>query len=421
MEILLETKMETGLSPEEIRQAVQTALAGHEYQNVLLIPPDYTRYHSNAGYIAGCFYQLLSSHANVDVLPALGTHVPMTEAEFSDMYPAIPFERMLVHRWKTDVVHIGDVPGSLIEQVTEGLETEPLVCEVNRLILDPKYDLIVSIGQVVPHEVIGMANYTKNILVGCGGSRTIHRSHMIGALFGMERMMGKDHTPVREALDYGADHFLKDRPILYALTVTTAPKGNTITHGFYIGKDRSVFEAAVRLAQAKNIDFLDRGIDTCVVYLDSKEFKTTWLGNKAIYRTRMAIKAGGKLIILAPGVHQFGEDDAIDLLIRKYGYRGRDTILNQFQIQPELKQSMATAAHLIHGSSDGRFDVIYAPGHLTREEVEGVGYQYANLSEMLGKYPPETLKTGWNTLSSGEEIFFIPNPALGLWIDRHRF
>lgn len=421
MSILLKATSRSGLSDQTIQQAIQQSLAEKSYRKVLLIPPDVTRYHSKAGFIAGCYYECLKETAIVDVMPALGTHVPMTRAEFTDMYPKIPYERMLIHRWKTDTIHIGDVPGSLIFKWTEGVESEPLVCEVNRLLLDPSYDLIVSIGQVVPHEVIGMANYTKNILVGCGGSQTIHRSHMIGALFGMERMMGKDHTPVREALDYGVGHFLKDRPIEYALTVTTAPQGETITHGLFIGRDRDGFEAAVALAQEKNLNFLDRGIYTCVVYLDPKEFKTTWLGNKAIYRTRMAINEGGRLIVLAPGVHQFGEDEAIDHLIRKYGYRGRDQVIRWYQSEPDLKQNMATAAHLIHGSTEGRFEVVYAAGKMSPQEVESVGYTSGDYQELIKKYPIEQLKSGWNQLTTGEEIFYIPNPALGLWIDRNRF
>lgn len=268
-----------------------------------------------------------------------------------------------------------------------------------------------------------MANHAKNLFVGVGGSDMINKSHMIGAVYGMERMMGKDHTPVRKIFDYGLTHFLKDRPILFVLTVCTAPGGKIRTHGMFIGEERDALEAAIALAQEKNIDFVETGIKKCVVYLDPKEFKSTWLGNKSVYRTRMAIADGGELLVLAPGVERFGEDAQVDVLIRKYGYKGRLNTLAEFE-RPEnqdLRDNMGAAAHLIHGSSDDRFTITYAVKDITREEVEGVGYQSADYDEGVKKYDPEKLQYGYNTMPDGEEIYFIPNPALGLWINREKF
>ncbi|MBO4229189.1 MAG: D-mannonate epimerase, partial [Clostridia bacterium] len=257
---------------------------------------------------------------------------------------------------------------------------------------------------------------------GVGGSEMINKSHMVGAVYGMERMMGRDHTPVRELFDYGLEHFLSHRPILFALTVTTAPGGIIRTHGLFLGEGRDCLTHAVKLAQEKNIDFLPTGLRKCVVYLDPSEFKSTWLGNKAIYRTRMAMADGGDLIILAPGVERFGEDDAVDRLIRKYGYRGRLNTLKAFR-SPEnqdLRENMGAAAHLIHGSSDGRFRVTYAVRDISKEEIESVGFLSADYEETARLYDPSRLRYGLNSVN-GEEIYFIPNPALGLWIDRSRF
>ena len=283
--------------------------------------------------------------------------------------------------------------------------------------------MILSIGQVVPHEVIGMANHAKNLFVGVGGSDMINKSHMVGAVYGMERMMGRDFTPVRRVFDYALEHFLAGRPIVFALTVTTAPGGNIHTHGLFIGDTRKVLEEAIALAQQKNIDFVEKGIKKCVVYLDPKEFRTTWLGNKSVYRTRMAIADGGELIVLAPGVERFGEDPQIDQLIRKYGYCGRLKVLELFNDpkNQDLRDNMGAAAHLIHGSSDGRFTITYAVKNITREEIEGVHFGWADYDETIKRYNPEQLTYGYNTLPDGEEIYFIPNPALGLWIDRSRF
>ena len=296
------------------------------------------------------------------------------------------------------------------------------MAEVNRKVMDESYDLIISPGQVVPHEVIGMANHAKNLFVGVGGSDMINKSHMIGAVYGMERMMGKDNTPVRRIFDYGFEHYLSRRPILFVLTVNTAPGGHIRVHGLFIGEGRQCLTEAVKLAQQKNIDFVPHGLKKCVVYLDPSEFKSTWLGNKAVYRTRMAMADGGELIVLAPGVERFGEDDQVDKLIRKYGYRGRLHTLEAFK-KPEnqdLRDNMGAAAHLIHGSSDGRFTITYAVKDITKAEVESVGFAAADYDEMAKKYDPDALQYGYNTVD-GEEVYFIPNPALGLWIDRERF
>ncbi|MGS0972447.1 MAG: lactate racemase domain-containing protein [Candidatus Izemoplasmataceae bacterium] len=411
-----------GLSDHEIETALIDSLKGQTLKKVLLIPPDITRFHSYAGTITNMYYHLLKDRCNhIDILPALGTHVPMPKDELEEMFGDIPYESFLIHDWRNEVIKIGEVPSEFVSEITENYWMEKVTIEINQLIMNGDYDLILSIGQVVPHEVIGMANHSKNLLVGCGGRKTINESHMIGAVYGMERMMGKDHTPVRKILDYALENFLNHLPIVFVLTVTTAVKNDVTVHGLFIGPKRETFEAAVELAQQKNIDFLEEPIETCVVYLDPKEFKSTWLGNKAIYRTRMAIKDAGNLIILAPGVTRFGEDLKIDELIRKYGYTGRDQVLKDFHQNEDLKQNMSAAAHLIHGSSDGRFNITYAVKGLSKEEVEQVKFQYASYDEMIKKYNPDTLAYGWNTLEDGSKIFYIPNPALGLWIDKNKF
>ena len=412
-----------GLSAGEIRAALCASLDGRTLRRVLIIPPDFTRFHSNAGFITNVYYHELTARgAQVDILPALGTHVPVTPAQAQQMFGDVPFERFLVHDWRHDTVKLGDIPGDFIASVTEGLWNEPVPVEINRRVTEGGYDLIISPGQVVPHEVIGMSNHAKNLFVGVGGSGMINASHMIGAVYGMERMMGRDHTPVRRLFDWGMEHFLADSPILFVLTVTTAPGGNIRTHGLFIGEGRSCLTAAVKLAQEKNIDFVPTGIKKCVVYLDPAEFRSTWLGNKAIYRTRMAVADGGELIILAPGVERFGEDAECDRLIRKYGYRGRLHTLEEFGNpgNADLRSNMSVAAHLIHGSSDGRFDVTYAVRNIPKDQIEAVGYRAADYDETAKKYNPAALRPGYNTVD-GEEIYFIPNPALGLWINREKF
>ena len=423
MDIFNIASRESGLSHDEIKAALVKSLAGRRLQNVLILPPDFTRYHSNAGLITNfCYHLLTSSGVNVDIMPALGSHVPVTKEQAEIMFGDIPYETFIPHDWRNDVVKLGEVPADYLEEISDGLWHDPVSVEINRHVMDEKYDLIISPGQVVPHEVIGMSNHAKNLFVGVGGSDMINKSHMLGAVYGMERMMGKDYTPVRKLFDYSMEHFLSHLPILFMLTVTTAPGGNIHTHGLFIGEGRNCLTQAVKLAQQKNIDFTETGIKKCVVYLDPSEFKSTWLGNKAIYRTRMAMADGGELIILAPGVEKFGEDAQVDKLIRKYGYRGRLPILEAFN-KPEnqdLRENMGAAAHLIHGSSDGRFHITYAVKAISKEEISGVGFGAAGYDEMAAKYDPAKLSYGPNTVD-GEEIYFIPNPALGLWINKETF
>lgn len=420
-QVLLEER-DGPLGEDKIARAVKASLADcrGSLGRVLLVVPDYTRCHSGAGRIANLYYHLLAGSCRVDLLEALGTHVPMTRQQCADMYGDIPFERFIPHDWRSDVVRLGEVPGSFVRQVSEGIMDQPIPVEVNRHLLDG-YDLILSIGQVVPHEVVGMANYTKNILVGVGGSGMINSSHMLGAFYGLERMMGRDKTPVRQVFDYAQQHFLAKLPLAYVLTVTTAPEGVIQTHALLIGSGRGCFEQAVQQAQRYNLNLIDEPFDKVVVLLDGKEFKSTWLGNKSVYRTRMAIRDGGELIVLAPGVDRFGEDPEIDGLIRKYGYCGRERVIELCGTQQDLQQNLSAAAHLIHGSSDGRFKITYCTRLLSREEVEGVCFDYLPYEEAAKRYDPQKLAYGYNTLPDGERVYYIPNPALGLWADRRKF
>lgn len=406
------------ITTEQVKRNLRQWLQGLEQmpENVLLIPPDYTRSYSCAGLIVRQLYQILPAETRVDVMPALGTHSPVTKKERLAMFgPEIPAENYLVHDWREDVVEIGCVPGEYVAEISDGILDFPIPVNVNERIVSGKYDLILSIGQVVPHEVVGMANYSKNIFVGCGGSEMINKTHYLGAAYGMERILGRDKTPVRKVFDYAEEHFLQDIPLQYILTVTTKVGDEPCLHGLFMGRSREIFEAAVDLSQSKNITKLEQSPDKVVVYLSPEEFKSTWLGNKAVYRTRMAISDGGELIILAPGLKRFGEDDNINELIKKYGYRGRKEIIRlvEEEEKADLRENLSAAAHLIHGSSEGRFNICYCPGNLDQEEIEKVNYSYRSLEEV--KYDPAQLAEGYNRIGQ-EEIYYISNPALGLWV-----
>ncbi len=410
------------MSDETLRAGLSEALDRlGTRRRVLAVPPDITRFHSRAGRIT----EMVSDYygeALCDVLPATGTHFALTEEEKHTMFDRVPRQLFRVHQWKENLVTLGRIPADIIRGLSEGKLSFDWPAQVDSLLARGGHDLILSIGQVVPHEVVGMAGYNKNILIGTGGLEAIHKSHYLGAVYGMERMMGRTDTPVRAVLDYAADHFTKDLPIVYVQTVVgREPDGSLALKGLYVGDDIEVFHLAAALSIKVNLTLVEEPLAKVVVYLDPSEFKSTWLGNKAIYRTRMAIADRGELVVLAPGVRRFGEDPGIDALIRKYGYFTTPRILELVKENADLRESLGVAAHLIHGSTEGRFTVTYCPGGLTKEEVEKAGFCFAPLQVMMKKYDPAFLHDGWNDLPGGERIYYVCNPAVGLWASRSNF
>lgn len=447
------------ISDVEIRDRIDSFLETlGPRDDVLLLPPDFTRFHSQAGKITRLIcehYKFInrsgddhpankprnennddSSSPTIQIMPALGTHAPMTPGQIESMF-GIELSRkqpspFLVHDWRNDVVTIGYAPESMVSDATGGQVNEPWPAQLNKLVwskrLKPTEQLhksvVISIGQVVPHEVMGMANFNKNLFVGTGGVEAINLSHFIGAVHGMERMMGRKNNPLRSILNYASQEYLeKELDLWYILTVVAPDpvnQGDVCLRGLYIGKDIECYSRACDLSLKVNFTMLDKPVKRMVTFLDPHEFHSTWLGNKAIYRTRMAMADGGELIIMAPGIERFGEDKRVDELIRKYGYKGTPSVMEAMEKNEELRDNLSAVAHLIHGSSEGRFRVTYCPGHITRKEIEEVGFNYECLEEVEKRYRVDELKDGWNIDDEGD-FYFIRNPALGLWAVHDRF
>jgi nickel-dependent lactate racemase len=380
-------------------------------RRVLLVPPDQTRLHSRAGEIVAQLAGLLEREVErVEVMPALGTHRPLGPAESRLMFAdAIDPGRLLHHRWRDDVTTVGELPADEVDEVVGHRLGLALPFTVNRALVDGSYDLVVSVGQVVPHEVAGFGGYTKHVAIGLGGPETIQRSHFFSAVYGIEQTLGRIDAPVRQLLDRGFDRFLEPRcRVLFVLTVVEALHDGPVLRAVFAGEGGTrssggdAFRAAASLSAEVNIKTVETPFRHCVAYLNPAEYRSTWLGNKAIYRTRLAMADGGELFVVAPGVSRFGEDPLVDALIRRNGYRGRDAALQAMAADPELGANLAAVAHLIHGSTEGRFTVTYAPGpKLSRADVEGVGFGYLPLDEALDRFPPHAVD--------------IPNPGLGLW------
>ncbi len=404
------------LSRDDLIQLTQSALEKiGSRKKVLILPPDYTRLPSRSGIItkAACDYY---QSAVKDIMPTIGTHQPMTLDEISGMYVDIPRSLFRVHNWRGDLVTLGRVPADYIREISGNRLDFDLPAQVNRILLDGGHDLIISIGQVVPHEVVGMANYNKNIFIGIGGTEGIHKSHYLGAVCGMENIMGRLDTPVRRVLNYSSENFASGIPILYIQTVVASDEnGKPVVRGLFIGDDAECFEKAAALSSRVNITILEKRLKRIVVYLPPESYKSTWLGNKAIYRSRMAIENGGELTVIAPGIRQFGEDPQIDRIIREFGYRGTEEIIRSVSSNPELADNLGAAAHLIHGSSEGRFTIKYAAGKMSRKEITSVGYQWCEQNEAMNLFDPVNKNTGFHNDANGSEFYLIINAGIGLW------
>lgn len=410
---------EKGISPTQLNKMIDDLLAQCKgLKKVLIIPPDYTRCYSYAGEITKVLYEKLSPTCTVHVMPALGTHMPMSDEEIHLFFgDQIPKENILIHHWQTDTVRLGYIPAEVCSEISEGLFPEKIDVELNHLLVDGGYDKILSVGQVVPHEVVGMANYSKNIFVGTGGREMINKSHMLAAICGMEKAMGVTLSPARKLYNYAQETFIDGKiPIVYLLTVTTRVESKVILNGLFIGDTFKSFEKACTLSQKLNITHVERRAKKVITYLEPTELKTTWVGNKGVYRTRMIVADDGDLILLAPGVKAFGENEEMDKMTRKFGYTGTMHILDLYK-KGEFDGKLMSSAHLIHGSSEGRFRITYAtkPQNLSKEDIESVNYLWADYDEITKKYDPTKLKEGWNTMPDGEEVYFVGTPALGLW------
>jgi nickel-dependent lactate racemase len=391
-------------------------------KRVLLLPPDITRAHSGAGYITERLYHLFTeAGADVHVIPTLGQHVPHTPEQNTWMFGSIPEEKIHAHDYKNGSRVIGEVPAEFVKRVTDGIVDWPMPVSINTMLLDGNWDLILNIGHVVPHEVLGFANHNKNYLIGLGGKATLCASHMMAACCGIENNLGSLVTPLRACFNYAEEHFLSHLPDCYLMVVMRYNEQARLAHsGFFFGNDLETYLEAAKLSRSQNVTIVDEPISKIVAVMQGDEFYSTWVANKAVYRTRMAMADGGELLIIAPGLKRFGEQPEIEAIIRKYGYVGTEKVMQLWRQNPDLQDFANGTAHLMNGSSEGRFSIRYAPGAVSQNDMESVNFKYADLSQTLARYNPDSLKTGWNTLSDGERVFFISTPSAGLWTTRQK-
>ncbi len=385
-------------------------------KRVLLLPPDITRAHSGAGWITEALYHHFSESADVHLIPTLGQHVPHTPEQNKWMFGSVPEKKIHAHDWRNGSKRIGEVPAEYVKKVSGGKADWSIPVALNRMLLDEPWDLIINIGHIVPHEVLGFANHNKNYFIGLGGKDTICASHMMAACCGIENNLGELITPLRDCYNKAEADFLGRLPDMYIQVVMAYDESGRLAHtGFYAGDDLDTYLMGAKASRKQNVTVVDKPLKKVVAVMQGDEFYSTWVANKAIYRTRMAMADGGELLIIAPGLKRFGEQSEVDELIRQYGYSGTEKIMELYRTEPVLQDLTHGTAHLIHGSSEGRFTITYAPGHLSEAEIKSVNFNYADLQETLERYNPEIMRNGFNTMPDGEEVYYISTPSAGLW------
>ena len=391
-------------------------------KRVLLLPPDITRMHSGAGRLTEMLYQLVRrrgrrarhSHAR----PARAAHAGgkpadvRLDSERADSRPRLA-RRLRARRRDFR-------PASSTKPPTAPpIGRLPIV--LNRMLMEEPWDLIINVGHVVPHEVLGFANHNKNYFIGLGGKDLICAAHMAAASCGIENNLGNLITPVRACFNRAEDDYLGKLPDLYVQVVLARNQHDQLVHtGVYVGDDLETYLDAARQSREQNITVFDEPVEKIVCVMQGDEFFSTWVANKAVYRTRMALADGGELVIIAPGLKRFGEQPEVDAFIRKYGYVGTPRVMEQYRDNADMQDLAHATAHLIHGSSEGRFKITYAPGHLTKDEIEGVNFATPISARRSHRYQPDECKQGWNTTADGERFYFIPTPSAGLWATQEK-
>lgn len=418
-----EGNRETVLNQSDVSELVDSMIIKlGKLDRILLLPPDFTRYHAYAGEITCMIYEKLKDRSHIVIMPTVGTHMPMSAKEINTMYPGIPHEQFISHNWQKDTRVIGTITPEITSELTDGVAEWPVRCEINKILVEDKWDQIISIGQLVPHELIGIANHNKNIFVGAGGKDIIGKTHMIAALYGTEKIMGKISSPVRNVLNYMSRHFIQDITVSYIMTVRGNDHNNQlVTRGIFAGDDEECYLRGARLCRQVNINVLDKDYNKVIAYLDPDEFKSFWVGNKALLRTRMCIADGGELIILCPGIESFGENQFADSFIRRYGYINKDQLIKTVKAKGEFDDNLIPLSQMIISDTEKRFSVIYAAKKISREEIESVYCRYADYDKIIKRYNPFQMKEGENIMPDGEEVFFVSKPAQGLWVSANKF
>jgi hypothetical protein len=223
---------------------------------------------------------------------------------------------------------------------------------INKLLAPGIYDTVLVFGATVPHEVAGFAGGAKYFFPGVAGPELTHTTHWLGALAGIENIIGQVETPTRKLIEAAAD-FISARIISLNTVVSREADGELVTYALFTGEIRQAFRRAAEVSKQVHIRYTDRKYKRVIALLDP-HYDELWVGGKASYKLGAIIEEGGELIIYAPHLTKLSETHGA--LIEKYGYAPLESVRDMLGVSAELRENLCIAAHLAHVAYAGRLD-----------------------------------------------------------------
>ena len=327
---------------------------------MLAIIPDKTR-DDNTDLLFPIATEFLArrSVAAFDALVAQGTHPPMSQAQklakIGVGIGATSFAGQLFdHRWNEpeELTTLGELSADTVRELTGGLIEHAVSVSINKLLAPGVYDVVVVFGATVPHEVAGFAGGAKYFFPGVAGPELTHTTHWLGALAGIENIIGEVETPTRKLIEAAAD-LITAHVISLNSVVSRDANGELVTYALFTGDFREAFRRAAEVSRQVHIRYTGRKYQTVVALLDP-HYDEMWVGGKASYKLGAIIEDGGELIVYAPHLTKISETHGA--LIEKYGYAPLEVVRDMLGASAELRENLCIAAHLVHVAYAGRTD-----------------------------------------------------------------
>lgn len=369
------------MSPESLDQPTLAAIveraldAAQPGERVLAIIPDKTR-DDNTHVLFPIASEFLSRRgvAAFDALVAQGTHPPMSQSQKLSKIGCDEFSGQLFdHRWDDpeELITLGELSVETVRELTNGLIETGVPVSINKLLGPGIYDTVLVFGATVPHEVAGFAGGAKYFFPGVAGPELTHTTHWLGALAGIENIIGRVDTPTRRLIEAATD--LIDARIISLNTVVSRRSDDELmTYALYTGDIREAFRRAAEVSRQVHIRYTGRKYKRVIALLDP-HYDELWVGGKASYKLGAIIEEGGELIIYAPHLTRLSETHGA--LIEKYGYAPLESVRDMLGVSQELRENLCIAAHLAHVAYEGRFKITMATG-LDEETCRRVNLGY---------------------------------------------
>ena len=356
-ELCGEGSRESDLSAETCTQILARALEPIEPNSrVLAILPDKTR--DDTTHILFPIANEILRDRNLqsfDALVAQGTHPAMSLDQKLQKIGLGDFNGTLFdHEWNQpdELITLGELGQDTVVELTSGLVDQAVPVTLNKLLAPGVYDVVLVFGATVPHEVAGFAGGAKYFFPGVAGPELTHTTHWLGALAGIEHIIGEVETPTRRLIEAAAD-LVPASVISLNSVVSRENDGRLRTYGLFAGDIRQAFRSAAEVSKEVHIRYTGRKYKQVIALLDP-HYDEMWVGGKASYKLGAIIEDEGELIIFAPELKRLSETHGA--LIERYGYAPLEIVRDMLGVSEELRENLCIAAHLAHVSYAGRVD-----------------------------------------------------------------